>query len=327
MTPIPWNDATQALQAAERVLVVTHIHPDGDAIGSALATAGLVKSMGKKLILAVDDKVPEDLRWLPQVDMFQHKLTIGRFDLMIAVDCGDLQRTGKVGAYGMRHSERVVNIDHHPSNTMFGDVNIVVPHAVSATEILYHWFMKMGVELSSNIAIPLLTGLVTDTLGFRTSGVGSGTLAVAQALMDAGANLSEITARSLDSMPYQTLSLWRQVFPSVQLQDGIITAIVTEADANAVGYDEASDGGLVSLLNQVVEAQVAVVFKEKPGKQVNLSIRSKPGYDVGSVAVALGGGGHAQAAGATVDGTIDEVRTRALPLLTEAVQTGTPRFA
>jgi len=312
---VNWAGATQALRQAGSILIVTHVSPDGDAIGSLLALANALREMGKKVTAAVDGGVPEYLKFLPGARIVQGKLKRGKWDLMISIDASDEPRTGLVGEYGRAHCPQVINLDHHPTNVWFGDIFVVVPAAVSATEIVYDWLVYVEHPLSKRVAEPLLAGLVTDTLGFRTSNVTARTLEVAQMLIKAGAPLAEIVARALVSMPFNTLELWKHALTSVTLNDTVIAANVTLADLKDAKIEETTDRGLVGLLVSVDEAQIAVVFKELADGRVEISLRSKPGYDVSGVALGLGGGGHKQAAGATIDGPLDTARERVLALL------------
>jgi bifunctional oligoribonuclease and PAP phosphatase NrnA len=317
-----WAEANEAVRSAASILVVTHVKPDGDAIGSLLGMTQALREIGKKVDAAVDSGVPDFVRFLSGARTVKSKLKRGKWELLISVDASDEERTGLVGAYGRKHSAKVINLDHHPTNTLFGDVHLVVPTAVSATEIIYDWLLNLGLTISKPVATALLTGLITDTIGFRTSNVNPKTLGVAQQLMLAGAPFMEIINQTLVSKPFSTLNLWKQSFPSMQFQEGIISAVVTQENLKQAGLAEMTDGGLVSTLVAAEEASIAVVFKELPDNRVELSIRSKPGIDVGSVAFALGGGGHAQASGATVPGSVDEVRERVMPLLAVAAAQG-----
>jgi phosphoesterase RecJ-like protein len=326
MTPMMNNPQYQAawdaVKVAQKIVIVTHVKPDGDAIGSALGLAWALQEMGKKVTVANDDFVPDYLQFLPGTDLFRRTLHNGKWDVMISTDASDEPRTGLVGAYARAHSQTVINLDHHITNTLFGDIHLVVPAAVSATEIVFEWWQFAGHTISKNTATALLTGLVTDTIGFRINTVTANTLRIAQALMQAGASLTEITARTLDTRSYRVIDLWKHALPSVLLEDGVIQGTVQLTDVSQAGLDDVTDGGLVSFLNQVNEAMVAVVFKEQPEQKVEISLRSKPGFNVGDVAFVLGGGGHKQAAGATISGTLDEVKAKVLPLLKEAVAAG-----
>lgn len=322
--PVQWIEATEAVKQAASILVVTHVSPDGDAIGSLLGIVLALREMGKKVDAVVDGGVPDFLRYLTGASTVQGKLKRGKWDLMISTDASDEERTGLAGIYGRKHSGKVINLDHHPTNTYFGDVFVVLPTAVSATEIVFRWLTHMEHQLSVEVATALLTGLVTDTMGFRTNNVVGGTMGIAQQLMDAGAPLYEITQRTMVSRPFRDISLLSYSYPSVKLQGNIISGIVTQEDLKHAGQIDATDGGLVSQLISANEAVIAVIYKELDTGRVELSFRSKPGYDVGSVAFGLGGGGHRQASGATIDGPLEAAIERVTPLLEAAATQGTP---
>jgi phosphoesterase RecJ-like protein len=322
MTVPNWTAATEAIDRANSILLVTHLSPDGDAIGSLLGLANTLLARGKNPTLAVDGGVPDYLQFLPGAAQVRDKLKQGEWDVMVLLDSSDEERTGEVGVYGRAHSRFVINLDHHPTNTMFGDLHLVVPTAVSATEIVAAWIDAMPQEMTKDMALPLLTGLVTDTMGFRTSNVRAETLGLAQRLMAAGASLTEVMARTLNNRPFSTLELWRSAMPSVVLEDSLIMGTITQEDLKRARLTETTDGDLVSILISAREAMIAVVFKETNDGRVELSFRCKPGFDVSQVAFTLGGGGHKQAAGATIPGTLDEAKARVIPMLRAAVQQG-----
>ncbi|MBE2268747.1 MAG: bifunctional oligoribonuclease/PAP phosphatase NrnA [Anaerolinea sp.] len=323
MTTINWTNATETVDAAQTLLLVTHLNPDGDAIGSLLGLGNALRERGKTPLLAVDGGVPGFLRFLPGSDTVVGDLTVGEWDVMISLDSSDEPRSGKVGEFGRAHSKTVINVDHHPTNTRFGQVHVVMPEAVSTTEIVFRWLGEMSQPVTLAAAIPLLTGLVTDTNGFRTSNVRSSTLEIAQRLMEAGASLTEVTARTLGSKPYQTIQLWKYVLPSVELDAGVIQATIRREDCVKVNSDDPSSGGLVEFLLTANEAMVSAVFKELEDGRVELSFRCKPGYDVATLALSLGGGGHKQASGATIAGNVEQAKLRVLPLLRQVVAQGT----
>ena len=305
-----------------RYLIVAHVAPDGDAIGSLLGLALPLRGLGKRVTAAVDDGVPPDLRFIPGSDTVLSKLDSGQFDLLITVDSSDLERIGQVGAFGMARSRRCVNLDHHPTNTRFGDIHLVAPEAVAAVQIVYDLLARMNIELGPDVALALLTGLVTDTQGFRISATNSRTLAIAQDLMQRGAPLAEIMAKTLNSRSFAEVALWRRVLPSVKLEAGLIFATIRQSDIRGAGMRKMSDGGLVSYLVNVKQAKVSVVFKELPERLVEVAFRAKPGYDVASLALGLGGGGHTLASGCTLSGSLDEARERVLPLARQVIAEG-----
>ena len=266
--------------------------------------------------------MPDFLRFLPAADTVLSELKGGQWDLMISVDASDVERTGTVGSFGLAHSTTVINLDHHPTNTQFGDFHLIVPQAVSASEIIYDWLLRMNMPPSKPVATALLTGLITDTMGFRTSNVVPRTLQVAYEQALIGAPLLDIINRTLVTKPLNYILLWQQAFPSVGFNHGIASAVITPENVRHATLREMTDGGLVNLLVAAEEVFAAVVYKVLDNESVEISFRSKPGFDVGSVAVALGGGGHAQAAGVTVSGTLDDVKARVTPLLEQALKQG-----
>ena len=317
-----WRAAAEAIASAQTVLLVSHIAPDGDAVGSLLGMAGPLRERGKQVTAAIDDGVPHELRFIPNSDTVLPSVDAGEYDLMITLDSSDLERIGRAGAYGMAHSKNVINLDHHPTNTRYGDIHLIAPEAVAAVEIVYNFLIYLGDAISGATAFALLTGLVTDTQGFRISATNSRTLEIAQDLMSKGAPLAQIIARTLNRRSYNEVELWKLALPSVQLQDGLIYATVSQCDLRQAGLRNASDGGLVSYLVTVDKAKVSIVFKELPEEQVEVGFRAKPGYDVASLALQLGGGGHTLASGCTVDGSLQQVRDVVLPLARQAIREG-----
>jgi len=317
-----WTEAEYAIEQAQSILVVTHLNPDGDAIGSLLGLVNALREHGKKVDAAVDEGVPDFLEFLHGSETVRDVLASGDWDVMVSVDSSDEARSGLVGVYGRAHSKTVINLDHHATNTLFGNIFLVKVDAVSATEVVFDWLSHMNLPISRNAALPLLTGLVTDTIGFRTSNVRPRTLQIAMQLMDTGASLTEVTARTLDTKSYNTIELWKHAMTSVSLKHGIIEATVTQNDLKNARISEMTDGGLVQLLITVNEAMVAVVYKELHDGNVEISLRSKAGYDVAQVAFNLGGGGHKQASGATIPGPLEAAKARVTLLLQKAVKEG-----
>ena len=319
-----WDKAAALLSAARRVLVLTHVSPDGDAIGSMLGLASALRGLGKDVQTAVDEGVPPDLAFLPGSAEVHAALDSVQTDLVIAVDCGDESRMGSVGQAARRSGAPLINLDHHLTNTLFGDANLVDAATVAAAEGVLDWLDRLGAPIDRVTAFCLLTGLVTDTLCFRTDNVGSDTLSKAQRLMACGASLTEIVQRTVNRTSYAGLRLWALAMSAAHLEGGVIwTAITREMFAQA-GYDGHDDAGLVSTLVQADEASIAVVFREKPDGVVEIGMRAVPGFDTSEVAVALGGGGHKLASGATVREPLATLVPRVVAMLHEAVRAGAP---
>lgn len=321
---IDFEAANAALRPADSILIVTHTGPDGDAIGSLLGLANALREDGRVVLCAVDGGVPDFLQFLPHADEVQSMPGEAAADLLITVDANSVDRVGQAGAHGLARCATVINLDHHVSNTGFGDIQLVMPEAASATEVVYHWLRSLSLPLTPEVATPLLTGLVTDTLGFRTSNVTSNTLHIALDLMRVGVTLYDIVARVFDSRPYGELLLWQQALPSLTMQNGVVSAQITVDDCKHAGLEPGEDGDLPGRLRSTKGARIAAVFRELADGKVSVSMRSKPPYDVARLAASLGGGGHAQAAGATIDGPLQQARERVMPLLQAAAKAGDP---
>ena len=323
-----WSKAAELIRNSTKILIVTHVSPDGDAIGSLLGLGIALKEMGKTVTMAVDGGVPLALRFLPGAGEILASVKPGlQVDLFIAVDCGDAERTGKVGAQGFAFNVPTINLDHHRTNTNFADANLVDENTVAAAEGVLDLLDRLGVAPSAAVAECLLCGVVTDTLCFRTSNVTSATLGKAQRLMAAGADLSGIVQRTVSHLSTAALKLWKQVMPTVCLEDHVVWATITLAMRQDSGYIDGADGGLVSLLIQADEAYVSCVLREKEDNTVELSIRAVPGFDVSDYSLSLGGGGHTLAAGATVKGSLAEVEALVIPTLKAIAKAGKPLYS
>lgn len=310
-----------AFNKASNVLVITHIDPDGDAIGSLTAVGLALRQRGQPVTLVCDDAVPGRFAYLGLADaVAQAPDRHAEYDLLVAVDCGDEFRMGY--AYNNLTEPRpmIVNIDHHVTNTRFGEINVVDPQATSTTEILYRVFTELDVEITEEIALSLLTGLVTDTLGFRTVGVTANTLRTAAALVDAGADLSTVTMQALNLRSWSTMQLWRIGLDSMQREDGLIWTTITSRLRREVDFRSNSSLGLVNLLADIEDAAMGVVIMEMDDGSVKVGFRCRPPYDVSEIAVELGGGGHPLASGCTLDGPLEEVETIVVNKCKEAIR-------
>jgi len=318
-----WPEVQALVDNARRIIIITHVSPDGDAIGTLLGLGHALRDYGKTVTLAVDEGVPATLRFLPGSPDVRKDLNDVQADLAIAVDCGDESRMGNAGKVIRALGLPLINIDHHRSNTNFGDVNIVNAVSVAAADCIFEWLEQSPVmipAITPDVAQCLLCGLVTDTLCFRTSNVTPDTLGKAQRLMAYGGSLSDIVQHTVSSTPTSVFRLWGQVMPTVRIEDEVIWVKITQVARKAAGVTDTKDGGLVSLLVQADEAHISCVLTEKDNGQIELSFRSVPGYDVSQVAISLGGGGHLQASGATVNGTLDEIEAKVIPMLKVAAK-------
>lgn len=318
-----------ALKTGADILCVSHVAPDGDAIGSLLGMGWILRGLGKTPVLALQDAVPVEHRVLPGAGdiitagsaHFETAVRRQRFDLIVCLDASSPDRMGTTHNPPFHEQATLAVIDHHITNTRFGHINWVETGCAATCQMLVYLADALGVPLEGELAECLLTGMVTDTLGFRTSNTTSRVLDAAVCLMQGGADLATITQRTVNRRPFSVIKLWGQVLPDVQLEDGVIWTSVTLADLERTGSDE-SEISLSSFLVTADEADISAVFTEKLDGNgtpaVECSFRAKPGFDVSQVAFALGGGGHPAASGCTVPGPLQDAIASVVPALKAA---------
>jgi len=312
------EEIARLLSDVHRALLITHIDPDGDAIGSLLGLGLALEKMGKKVTMACQDPVPRRFSYLPGSDRVI-PYPMGSFDVVVALDASDLQRLGKSYSPELYGGLPLINIDHHITNPGFGTLNWVDPEAAATAQIVLELIEKLGVPLEPDVSVCLLNGIVTDTRGFRTLSTTPETLKAVLRLQKAGAELGYVMENALDRRPLGALKLWAYLLNKVCLEDRIIWVEKPRRLPEELGLEEDSNYGIISFMVGVEEADVAVIFSEKPNGQIDVSMRSVPGVDVARVAAKLGGGGHPQAAGCRLEGTLPEVRELVLRELRAAL--------
>jgi phosphoesterase RecJ-like protein len=311
----------RAIEGASRILIVTHVGPDGDALGSLTAMGKALTQQDKSFLLVCDDPLPRRFDYLPLSEGVKQSVdTAVAYDLLIALDCGDEQRMGKAFADLPEPHPFIINIDHHITNTQFGDVNLVDAAATSTAEILYCLFQELGYTLTADLALSLLTGLVTDTLGFRTTSVSAQTMKIAGELMDAGANLGLVMANTLTLKPLSTLRLWQIGLNKMKLDNGLVWTSISNEERLAVGHLSSSTAGLVNLMADVEQAAAGAVLLEMDDGTVRVGFRCRPPYNVSEVAVNLGGGGHALASGCTLNGPLAKAEAMVVEMTKESIR-------
>jgi len=242
----------------------------------------------------------------------------GEFDLVVSVDCSDLKRVGKA-LDGYRPPDIV--IDHHATTDGFGALNLVDPQAAATASILTRCMHTWGLPITIPIASNLLTGLVTDTLGFRTSNTTPEVLRQAADLVEIGADLSTIYFLNLVRHTFPAAKYWGAGLAGLQYSAGIISTTLTAADRKASGYTGNDDADLINIVSSIDGADIAIIFVEQDETSTKVSWRGlKPKVDVSRIALQFGGGGHKAAAGAEISGSLDEVRQRVLDVTHKALQ-------
>jgi len=301
----------ETILRAQNILVISHKDPDGDAIGSILGLTWALRKLGKHVYPACSDAVPEIYAFLPgSHEISAHSATTQ--DLIVTLDGSDATRFGDCFAPGLVADFTVVSIDHHVTNTRFATLNWVGPTYAATCEMVFDLLPFLGVTLDARIATCLLTGALTDTRGFRTPSTTPRILKIAAGLVEAGAPLAEITDQVFNNHALKSLRLWGKIIESMEFSDNLLWATNTVAIRRACGVDRTATNGVVNVLATAREAHAAILFTERDDGQVEVSMRSRPGYNVANVTFRLGGGGHPQAAGCTVDGPLQQAIDRVL---------------
>ncbi|PIE57159.1 MAG: phosphoesterase [Desulfobulbus propionicus] len=311
-------------------ILVTHIHPDGDALGSVLGMASYLRERGASVLCYLEEPVPPVYRFLPgsesiicdldQVETFAREH--GGDLLTLCLDCGDYRRLGKSGTRLMMLRPFVV-VDHHQGNRGFGDMSWIEPGRSSTGEMIYDLLMEQGEPLSCNTAECLFTSILTDTGGFRYEGTTEHTFAVAGELVRYGALPAKISENLYDSSTFGRLQLMQDVLSTLTVHEkGAVAVIrVTREMLDRSNTVMSDTENLVNLPRSVHSVIVAVLLKELEEGVVSVSLRAKGGCDVSEVAAAFGGGGHRNASGFRATGvTLDEVLDKLLPVLRSKVQ-------
>ena len=298
----------ESLNQASNILVAAHIRPDGDAIGSLLGLGLALQEKGKSAQMVLADGVPASFKHLQGWERI-HQQPDTQAELVVSLDCSDLSRLGKSLASSYQID---INIDHHITNLNFGRLNLVDTRAVATAEILAMHLPEWGFTISPSVASALLTGLVTDSLGFRTSNMTPRALRVAADLMEAGANLPELYQHALISRSFEAVKYWASGFNRLQRLDRLVWTSVTQADRRAAQYPGHDDAEMINILSSVNDTDVVILFNEQGNGHIKVSWRSQPGFDITPLALQFGGGGHPAAAGAEIYGTLAQVEAQVL---------------
>lgn len=306
-------------------LVISHQRPDGDAIGSTLATGLVLRALGKDVTLWNEDGVVPQYHFLPGSELLSTP-PLGetrRFDVVIAVDCATQVRLGTpLQCIDPDHQPLWVNLDHHISNPGYGDVVFINGSAPATGEVLADLIQENGLPLDAAIAENLFVAISTDTGSFQYPQTTGHTFQVAAALIATGLNVGEISRRTYDSLPLARLRLHIAVLNTMELHlaDRVAFVSLTRAVMEEIGASPDDTEGAINYVRALNSVLVAAFFEELEDGRVRLSLRSKDAavVNVSDLAKQFGGGGHALAAGARVPGTLDEVKQQILSALENA---------
>lgn len=307
-----------------KILVVTHVNPDGDAIGSLLGMFLALKDLGKTTAPALGEDFPDAFAFLP-----------GKMDAVVGIDKLPFDPTCVI-AVDVATKERIapsldsiernfclINIDHHPTNTRYGDLNYVRADANSSTQLVYELLCRMGYSLSLEVAKCLYTGLVTDTGCFKFSGVTSKTFSLAAKLLEPGLDSYDITNNLFEQLPVSRLTLERLILERLEfLLDGnLVMSYLDVEDYKRIGASLADGESVVNRLRETRGVEVGALITSLGENSCKASLRSKGRIDVSKVASDLGGGGHSRAAGIKSSIGCGALREKLIDLVRQSLET------
>ena len=309
----------ERLQQTPCLAVAAHQNPEGDALGATLAVALWLRKKGGDARAYNVDPVPGFLRFLPGADTITRRVEdLGDPPLVVVVDCGEISRTGKAFEKFVQGRE-IINLDHHDTNNGFGRLNLVRPQASSASEIVYDLITAEGEPVAPAVAWNLYTGILMDTGSFRFPNTTPAALRIASELVAAGVDPARVARETFDTQPAGKLKLLARVLSTMEFDPGpglagVVEMVLTQAMFTETGTQAEDAEGLINHPVSVESVKVAVLYRQLTSEKWKVSLRSRvpndgrPGINIAKVAEALTGGGHRLAAGATVAGSLDQVR-------------------
>ena len=318
----------RAIKAAKNILVPLHLRPDGDSIGSALGCYHFLRGLGKKVVLVSADPIPENFEFLTGVKRVRigdpAKIDLSHFDLLLFLDHADEGRLSHSETFSLPSRMVVINIDHHVTNSNFGDLNYIDPVSPSTAEILFDLLRRWKARITPTIADCLLTGIYTDTGGFLYSSTISTTFTKTSQLLRLGADREKVVENSFRSWPPKTLAIWSLILANSRRRGKMLYSYLPlkEIQSLKIKLEELSPSrsfATNNLLLAMKGIKVAAMFTEEKPRLIRVSLRSKAGFNIANIAKEMGGGGHRNAAAFDHRGSLKETISKTVKLLQRLV--------
>ena len=303
------DNILEEINKAEKIVIITHENPDGDAIGSSLAMKLALNQLGKNADVIIPE-FPKTFEFLPGINEVKKESNIEKYDLAIALDCASIKLLNGFTKYFDNATVKVA-IDHHSSNTMFADYNYVDQDAPACAQLLLVVFSYFNINVTKDIGTCILAGIITDTGGFRYEGVTADTFRFVAELCEKGIKVTQVYSQVYASKTRAKFELHRIALNRLEfLEDGKIAfTYVTKADEEQVEAKNGDYDGIVENGRDVEGVEVSVFLRETD-KGIKVSLRSKNYVNTSEVAMMFGGGGHLRAAGCNIQGTIDQAKNQ-----------------
>ena len=299
----------EVIRTNSSFLLTSHEGPDGDAVGSSLALASFLRSIGKSVTVHYQDPVPDLYAFLPGVDSALQHIPDTDFDVAVVLDIGERRRAGTEFCNFTRVST-TINLDHHLSCENFADYNLIDSSAAATGVLVYRIANAYGYRFDRDTALCIYAAIITDTGSFRYSNANREAFSIAGEMIEYGVNAWDVAEQLYENQPQKRLELLAKCLPTLEVfKDGQAASVTVTSDMYAIsGADSELTDGFVNYPRSIRGVEVAIFFRQLEEKKFKVGFRSKGKVNVATFSAALGGGGHHNAAGCTVDGTLDDVK-------------------
>ncbi len=310
----------EVIRSNSTFLVTSHEGPDGDAVGSSLALASFLRSIGKEVTVHYQDPVPDLYSFLPGSDSVFKHIPDKHFDVAFVLDIGERKRAGKEFCEFYRVTT-TVNLDHHLSCDNFADYNLIDSQAAATGILVYRIASAFGYRFDPETALCIYVATIADTGSFRYSNANREAFTVAGEMIECGVNAWDVAEKLYENQPRRRLELLAKCLPTLEVfKDGQAASVTVTCDMYAAcGADAELTDGFVNYPRSIRGVEVAIFFRQLETRKFKVGFRSKGKVNVAAFSAALGGGGHHNAAGCTVDGTLDEVKATVYRIVEESL--------
>ncbi len=312
------------INKSRSILVVSHANPDGDAIGALLATGLALRSMNKTIYIYNESVIPTVYRFLPSVHAISQETApwINKtLDAVVVLDCGAIERVGKVAPI-IGKAPLIINIDHHVTNTRFGHMHLIDADACATSEIIYRIIKRLGVNFNCPIATAIYTGILTDTGSFRFSNTNQAAFAICADMIANGANPYEVAQHVYGHYSLGRIKLLNLALDSLEISPNGKMSIMslTQGMLDETGTQTEDIDGIINYARRIEDVKIAALIHEVAGngrerRQYHVSLRSDGNINVARIAARFGGGGHANAAGFSVEAALPELKDKIIELI------------
>ncbi len=306
------DNILEEINKAKSIVIVTHENPDGDAVGSSLALYNALKNYGKEIVDVIIPEYSRCFEFLPGTKDIKKESNIENYDLAISVDAATIQMLNGWSKY-FENAKKSIVIDHHGTNTMYGDINFVNPDAPACSQILIVVLQYLKMEITKDVGTCILTGIITDTGGFKYEGTNVETFEFVAELLNKGVNVSKIYRRVLDITTRSSFELRRIAESRLEFfnDDKSVFTYITLDDEEKVHSETGDHEGIVNIGKCIEGVEVSVFVRElKNGKGWRVSLRSNEYANVSDIALLFGGGGHPRAAACIIQGDLQHVKDK-----------------